>query len=166
MRKWWKMAAAPGALAGAALVAWAPWAAAPPLEYETVSGYPMQLYFRNVGNSPVEVIAAGGLPALSDEPLSQEKLDAYLATVRARVQRARSLVRGGEYVKFVVDDPEGLAWVPGKTEHTTYLYLFAVIELPRPAPFNARWVRELCLVSKTHEPFTRCETHNEIYAGS
>jgi hypothetical protein len=142
----------------------APWSFRPPLVYDTLSGWPMVVYFRNVGDAPVQVVAAGGLPVLSDEPLPQEKIAGYLASVKR--QRADSLVRAGEYVKFVVDDPDGLAWLPAKTDHTTYLYVFAIVEMPRAALISNRWVRELCLVSKTYEAFKPCETHNDAYAAA
>lgn len=162
-RKWIALGAA--ACAALGIAAWAPWSPPPPLYYEAVTGYPMKIYFRNLGDSIIEVVAAGGVPALSDLPLPQERIDAYFAEVRNHVSPGKSAVKGGEFVRFVIDDPEELAWKPGKDlEKTTYFYLFAVIETPRAAPVNNRWIREVCLVSKTAEPFTPCPTHNEMYA--
>lgn len=159
------MSALSGLLVGIAAV-WAPWSPPPSLYYEAVSGYPMKVYFRNIGDPIVEVVAAGGFPVLVDEPLPKEKIDAYFAEVRKNVSPGKSMVRSGEFVRFVVDDPDELVWKPAKIEHTTWFYLFAIIETPRSALVNKRWVNELCLVSKTNEPFTRCPTHNEFYAGN
>lgn len=156
--------ASAGLLAG--IVVQAPWSPSPQLYYEAVSGYPMKVYFRNIGEPIVEVVAAGGFPVLVDAPLSKERIDAYLAVVRSNVKPGKSMVKSGEFVRFEVDDPDGLVWQPAKVEHTTWFYLFAIIETPRAALMNKRWVNELCLVSKTNEPFTRCPTHNEFIAGS
>ncbi len=160
-----------GTAAVAASVATAvnPWAAPPPLVYETVSGYPMRVYYRNVGEGHVTVIAAAGVPALSiDAPLRQEQIDSYLAEIRRQMKPSvtPSIVKAGDYVRFDVDDPDELAWLPGKTEHTTYFYVFAAVEMPRDSLVIGKWISELCLVAKTGEAFQRCPTHNSMTAGS
>ena len=158
-------------IAGAGALLTAPWTAPPPLVYETVSGFPMRVYYRNVGDSPVGVTAVGGLPLLSSEPLSPEKIEGYFVTLRKTLQPSQSLVKGGDFVRFTVNDPEGLAWEPEKVwlkdNKTTYFYVLAVVEMPRFGyAINDKWVSELCLVSKTHEAFTRCDTHNTVNSAS
>ncbi len=152
--------------AGVAALAWELWPSPPLLLYETVSGWPMRVHYRNRGSEPVYVKAVGAMPALSvDEPLPQATIDQYLATVKAEAKRSPTIVAPGDFMWFVADDPDGLAWEPAKTEHTTWLYVFAVVEMPRTALVNRKWISELCLVSKTKEPFKPCDTHNEVYAG-
>lgn len=154
------------AIAGALALVMAPNRAAPPLVYETVSGYPMRVYYRNVGESQVEVNAAGGIPALStDGPLPQERIDSYFDQVKKEIKPTFSAVRPGDFVRFMVEDPEELAWIPGKTEGMTYFYVFAAMELTRSGSRGKSWISELCLVAKTGEAFQRCSTHNEVYAG-
>ena len=126
----------------------------------------MRTYYRNLGDSSAALTDIGGLPALSvDEPLAPDRIDAYFAEVHKELKHAPTLVRPGDFVRFVVDDPDELAYAGGKTDHTTYLYLFIVVKAPRAALINDRWVSELCLVAKTAEPFKRCATHNTVYAG-
>ncbi len=140
----------------------------PPLAYESVSGYPMRVYYRNLGQGPERLSAVGGLPALSkDEPLSASEIDTHMATVRKTLKTSPTLVRAGDFVWFPVDDPDGLAWEPEKMpDRTTYFYVFAEIEMPRSSLLGGKWVSELCLVSKTHEAFQRCPTHNDTYASN
>jgi hypothetical protein len=154
-------------IAGAIVVA-APWASAPPISYETVSGWPMRIYYRNLGQGPEHLSAVGGLPALSvDEPLSTAEIDAYFVKVMDKLQPSPTLVKAGDFARFEIDDPDGLAWASGKMpERTSYFYVFAAIEMPRAAIFDKKWVSELCLVAKTHEPFRRCATHNNVYASN
>jgi hypothetical protein len=158
-------------LVGAGALLAAPWTTPPPLVYETVMGYPMRVYYRNVGNEPVRTLAVGGLPLLSDAPLPEEKVDGYFAEIRQHLQPSTSMVRGGDFVRFEVNDPEELAWKPEKMwladQKVTYFYVLAIVEMPRFGyAVHDKWVSELCLVSKTHEPFTRCEAHNAVYSGS
>lgn len=154
-------------LTAAGIVLWAPWASPPLLLYETVSGYPMRVYYRNRGTAPAAVRAVNALPALSiDKPLSDEQIDKYLAEAKAQIKRAPTIVAPGDFMWFIADDPDELAWMPAKTEHTTWLYVFGVVEMPRSSIVNTKWVSELCLVSKTKEPFRPCDRHNDVYAGS
>ena len=155
-------------VAGAGLweLLWAPWASPPQLVYETVAGYPMLVYYHNTG-SPVRVAAFGGVPAVSvGEPLPPEKIDAYIVEAKKRVQPAPDLIRTGDRARFLLDDPERLAWVQGTEESPTYFYIFAILEAPRPSIISDRWVHELCIVAKTGERFKRCPSHNGVYAGS
>ena len=154
-------------LLGAGLALWAPWAAPPQLVYETVAGYPMLVYYHNVGSSPAKTTGFAGVPAVSvDAPLSAEKIDTYFAEARKRVAPAVDLVMPGERTRFVLDDPDGLAWVSAKEVRPSYFYLFAVLESPRSSIFDNRWISELCLVAKTGERFKRCDSHNSVYAGN
>jgi hypothetical protein len=100
--------------------------------------------------------------------LPQERIDGYLANVVRQVKPSvvSSMVKAGDYMRFEIADPDGLAYAPTKTEKTTWFYLFAAVEMPRSALVNDRWISELCLVAKTGEPFQRCPTHNSVYAGS
>ena len=143
---------------------WAPWASPPDLAYETVAGYPMKIYFHNTGPA-VKVSAFGGVPAISiGEPLSAEKIEAYAAEARKRVQPAPDLIRTGDRARFVLEDPERLAWVQGTDDNPAYFYIFAVLESPRSSLVSSRWLHELCIVAKTGEPFRPCLTHNRTYA--
>ena len=161
-----KILAGLGIAAAAAVVAAAPWASLPPLTYETVTGFPMQVHYRDVGGSLVTVNGVGAVPALSlDRPLSSEQIDARFAEIRGRMQPMPGMIGPGGLLRFVVDDPDGLAWQPAKTKHTSYFYVFAVVEMPRSALIWDRWISELCLVAKTGEAFKRCETHNGVHAG-
>ncbi len=159
------LAMIPAATLAAGVALWAPWASPPELTYDTVAGYPMKIYYHNTG-SPAKVTAFGGVPAVSvGEPLSQEKIEAYAAEARKRVQPAPDLIRTGDRVRFVLDDPERLAWVQGTEESPVYFYILAILESPRSALINTRWVHELCLVAKTGEPFRKCPVHNGVYPG-
>src|ERR1700726_3396220 len=95
-----KLTWALGAVAGVgilATVAMAPWASPPPLVYESVSGYPMRLYYRNVGESHVKMNAVAGLPALTvDAPLPPEKIDSYFISLKGQMKPANSIVRAGD----------------------------------------------------------------------
>ena len=160
-----------GAVAGAAaLIAgvalWAPWTTPPDLAYETVAGYPMKVYYHNTGPA-VKVTAFGGVPVVSmGEPLPPEKIEAYAAEARKRVKPAPDLIRTGDRARFVLDDPDRLAWVQGTDDNPAYFYIFAVLESPRASLINSRWVHELCIVAKTGEPFKPCPSHNGTYADS
>ncbi len=91
-----------------------------------------------------------------------------MATVRKTLKTSSTLVRAGDFVWFPVYDPDGLAWEPEKMpDRTTYFYVFAEIEMCREARFSAAsGSASLCLVSKTHEAFQRCPTHNDTYASN
>lgn len=157
------------ALAGlAACFAMAPWASPPPLTYETVSGWPMRVYYRNHGQGPERLSAVGGLPAVSlDEPLPQEAIDSYFAAVRSQLKKSPTLVKSGDFAWFEIDDPDRLAWVESQTpDRKTWFYVFAIVEMPRSSVLNDRWVSELCLVAETGQQFKRCDAHNDIRAGS
>jgi len=158
--------AAAGVIAG--IVAVAPWASPPPVTYETVSGWPMRVYYRNMGQGPERLSAVGGVPALSlDEPLSDEKIEDYFAAVRKDLKPSPTLVKSGDFVWFEVDDPDRLAWVESKTpDRTVWFYVFAVVEMPRSSITGSKWVSELCLVAKTGEAFKKCAVHNDVYAAS
>ncbi len=157
-------AAAAAVVAGIGVTLWAPWASAPDMVYDTVAGYPMMVYYHNLGPS-VRVSGFGGVPAISvNRPLSEEESATYMAEARKRVQAAPDLVRSGERVRFMLEDPDGLAWAATKEERTTYFYLFAVLEYPRASIAGGKWVNELCLVAKTGDRFKRCETHNRTYS--
>ena len=154
-------------LAGAGLALWAPWTSPPELGYDTVAGYPMLVYYHNIGGSAARVSGFGGVPAISvNKPLSAQEIDTYFLEARKRVVSAQDLIRPGERARFILDDPDGLAWVSGKEERPTYFYIFAVLESPRSSLVDNRWVNELCLVAKTGERFMRCETHNTVYAAN
>jgi hypothetical protein len=150
------------------VVAMAPWTSPPPITYETVSGWPMRVVYRNLGNGPERLSAVGGLPAFSfDEPLSGAQIEDYFATLRHELKPSPTLVKSGDVAWFEITDPGGLAYiesqVPGRT---TYFYVFAIVEMPRGSIFSTKWVSELCLVAKTKEAFKKCPVHNEVYAGS
>lgn len=161
-------AAAAAALTVIGVVLAAPWTSPPQLVYDTVAGYPMLVYYHNIGGEPAETSGFGGVPAVSvGAPLPVEKLDAFFAEAKKRVVPAPDLVKPGERVRFVLDDPNGLAWVAAKEEKPTYFYVIAVLESPRSSfAVGRRWVNELCLVAKTGERFKRCSTHNGVYADS
>lgn len=146
------------------IVLWAPWASPPELAYETVAGYPMKVYYHNTG-APVKVQAFGGVPVSVNEPLSAEQIAAYAVEARKRAVPAPDLIRTGDRARFVVDDPDKLAWVQGTDENPVYFYIFAVLESPRASIISSRWVHELCIVAKTGEPFKPCPSHNGIYPG-
>ncbi len=157
------LAAVPAAALAAGIVLWAPWAEPPELTYETVAGYPMRVYYHNIG-APAKVTAFGGVPAVSvGEPLPPDRIAEYAAEARKRVQPAPDLIRTGDRIRFVLDDPERLAWVKGTEDNPVYFYILAVLETPRNALINTRWVHELCLVAKTGEPFKKCGSHNDVY---
>jgi hypothetical protein len=159
------LAALGAAVVVAGVVLWAPWASPPELAYETVAGYPMKVYYHNTG-APVKVEAFGGMPALSvGEPLSADRIAAYAAEARKRVQPAPDLIRTGDRARFVLDDPDRLAWQQGTEENPNYFYIFAVLESPRASIISSRWVHELCIVAKTGEPFKPCPSHNGISPG-
>lgn len=156
MRKW-SIAAAVAIVAAAAILWIAPWAPTPPLVYETVSGFPMRVYYRNVGTAEAEVSAVNGIPILSvDEPLPAGQIARYFDMLKGHMKPTRSVVRAGDFVRFVVDDPDRLAYEPAKTERTTYFYVMAILESPRSAPIRDKWVSKLCLVAKTAEAFKPC----------
>jgi hypothetical protein len=161
------LAAMAGILAvGAGVALWAPWASPPELVYDTVAGYPMLVYYHNIGGAAARVSGFGGVPAISvNKPLSAQEIDAHFVEARKRVVSAPDLIRPGERARFILEDPDGLAWVSAKEERPTYFYIFAVLESPRSSLVDNRWINELCLVAKTGERFMRCEGHNEVYAG-
>src|SRR6266566_2403163 len=88
--------AAAGAIAAVAL---APWTGPPPLTYESVSGWPMRVYYRNHGNGPERMIAVGGVPALGvDEPLTAQQIDEHFALVKANLKTVHATVKSGDFV--------------------------------------------------------------------
>jgi hypothetical protein len=154
-------------LALALVAVWAPWSSPSPIVYETVSGWPMWVYYRNLGSAPARLTDVGGMPALGvDAPLSDGEIEAHFAVLREHLKVAPTLVAAGDFVRFKVDDPGELAWKPGKTDGTTWFYVFAITKAPRAALVLDRWVGELCLVAQTGEKFSRCPTHNRTYAGN
>ncbi len=145
----------------------APWAPPPLLVYENVSGWPMRVYYRNLGEGPGRLAAVGGVPALSYErPLSAQEIDVHLAAIKASLKPAPTLVKAGDFVWFEVDDPAALALEQPKAARTSWLYVFVVVEMPRAALINQKWISELCLVAKKGEAFHKCDTHNNVYAAS
>ncbi len=161
-------AAGAAVLAGAAgFLLWEPWASPPALSYETVAGYPMLVYYHNIG-APARVSGFGGMPAVSvGEPLPPDKIEALAAEAKKRVQPAPDLIKTGEKARFMLDDPDGLAWVQGTDEKPAYFYIIAILESPRSSiALQRRWVNETCLVAKTGERFKRCPTHNRVYSDS
>ncbi len=160
------------AIAGAAVLAlgaavWEPWASPPALSYETIAGYPMLVYYHNTG-APAQITGFGGVPAVSlGEPLPPEKIDALAAEARKNVQPAADLVKTGDRTRFLLDDPDGLAWVQGTEDHPAYFYIIAILESPRGSiAIERKWVNEICLVAKRGERFKRCPTHNRVYSDS
>ena len=152
-------------MAAAVLMFMEPWVPSSSLVYETVSGWPMRVYYRNVGTAPERAVAVSGMPSLSvDRPLSQGEIDARFGELMTAMTPADTTVKGGDYVRFEVNDPDGLAWQPGKMEKTSWFYLFVVVESARHSLLRDKWISELCLVSKTREPFAKCDTHNRVYA--
>ncbi len=150
-----------------ALAASLPWSS-PPVVYETVSGWPMRVYYRNVGNGPERLSAVGGLPAYSvDEPLPPKQIDAYFVKIKKKLSLASTLIRSGDVAWFEIDDPDRLAWESDKiAPRPSWFYVFAIVELPRGSLVNRKWVSELCLVAKTHEEFKKCPQHNGVYSDS
>jgi len=156
-------------IAGAGLIALAlagiatPWEAPPRIAYETVTGYPMQLYYRNVGMSPADVSGFQGMVSLTtEEPMAEADVRQMFAALARSTRPLDAAVKAGEYLKLELDDPERLAWEPAKTDRPTYFYIMAVLKSPRLVV--GEWVNELCLVAKTGEPFRRCPQHNRTYA--
>ena len=153
-------------VAVAGLVAIAPWTSPPSLSYETVSGYPMRVYYRNIGQVPERVSAVAGMPFLAyDRPLPADRIDGFFAELKGRMQASPTAVRPGDYVRWEIADPEGLALKPAKTERATWFYVFAMVESPRAALVKDRWIGELCLVARTREAFKPCGSHNAMYPG-
>ena len=165
--KWLKPVAS-AVLAGAVgVMLWVAYPSQPELVYDTVAGYPMLVYYHNTG-APAQVTGFGGVPAVSlGEPLPPDKIDALAAEARKHVQPAADLVKTGDRTRFMLDDPDGLAWVQGTEDHPAYFYIIAIVESPRSSiALERKWVNEICLVAKTGERFKRCPTHNRVYSDS